>query len=94
MKVIFVLVFSLGAICSCFAVRSVFNFLKLGVGARPSALGGAFVAVGGDVNSMYYNPAGLVKIMESQMTVMYNHWFQGVTQHHLGLASQKNLASL
>lgn len=35
------------------------NFLKIDVGARAAALGGAFVSVANDLSSMYWNPAGL-----------------------------------
>jgi len=34
-------------------------FLRIGQGARPSAMGGAFSAVSGDSNSSCWNPAGL-----------------------------------
>ena len=35
---------------------------KIGVGARSSAMGGAFVAVADDVTALYWNPAGLVSV--------------------------------
>jgi len=35
------------------------TFLQLGFGARPLALGEAFVAVADDASAMHYNPAGL-----------------------------------
>lgn len=35
------------------------SFLKLGIGARPLGMGGAFTAVADDANSTYYNAAGL-----------------------------------
>jgi hypothetical protein len=41
-----------------------FTFLKVGVGARPAALGGAFAGVTGDVEASAWNPAGLVGIEE------------------------------
>ncbi len=34
-------------------------FLKLGVGARPMAMAGAFTAVADDANALFWNPAGL-----------------------------------
>ncbi len=34
--------------------------MKVEAGARPAGMGGAFVAVSGDANSGYYNPAGAV----------------------------------
>ena len=39
-----------------------FNFLKIGVGARPAALGGAYTAVSGDLEASAWNPAGLYGI--------------------------------
>lgn len=36
-----------------------FNFLKIPVGARPTALGGAYAAVAGEMETTAFNPAGL-----------------------------------
>ena len=36
-----------------------YNFLKIPVGARPAALGGAYTAIGGDLEASAFNPAGL-----------------------------------
>ncbi len=38
------------------------QFLKIQVGARAIGMGGAYVAAANDVNSIYWNPAGLAKI--------------------------------
>ncbi len=38
------------------------QFLKLGVGARAIALGGAYVAESSDLSSLYWNPAGLARL--------------------------------
>jgi hypothetical protein len=59
--------FSLAALCPAAAINenagtTGFNFLKIGVGARPAALGGAFAAVAGDVEAAAWNPAGLAGI--------------------------------
>jgi len=39
-----------------------FNFLKVGVGARAAALGGAYTAISGDLESTAWNPAGIYAI--------------------------------
>lgn len=39
-----------------------FEFLRTEVGARPAAMSGAFIAIGGDPICTFYNPAGLSKI--------------------------------
>lgn len=44
------------------AGTSVFNFLKIDVGARPIAMGGAFTGVADDETSLYYNPSGLTNL--------------------------------
>ena len=46
-----------------------FNFLKIGVGARPAALGGAFAAVTGDVEATAWNPAGLLGLEQRTATL-------------------------
>jgi len=45
------------------------------VGARPLAMGGAFVGVADDVNATYWNPAGLTQVDEFQLAytpTLYN----------------------
>jgi hypothetical protein len=39
-----------------------FHFLRSDAGARPAGMGGAFLAIAGDVDAIYYNPAGLASI--------------------------------
>lgn len=41
-----------------------FQFLKSQMGARPAAMGGAFVAVPQDIHAIHYNPAGLAAFSE------------------------------
>lgn len=40
----------------------IFSSSLFGIGARPFGMGGAYVAVADDVNSIFYNPAGLATI--------------------------------
>lgn len=47
-----------------------FNFK--GNGARAMAMGGAYIAIGGDPSASFWNPAGLASIMDSQITASYN----------------------
>ena len=47
------------------------GFLELGVGSRPIALGEAFTASSGDINAIYYNPAGLGTLMYPMLSVMH-----------------------
>jgi len=45
-----------------------FSFLKNGVGVRATAMGKAFTAVANDVSSIYYNPAGLLRLNDLELT--------------------------
>jgi len=60
------------------------NFLKLGVGARPVGMGEAFVGVADDLNSLYWNPAGLNSIKDKkEVNFMHNVWFEGINYTYL-----------
>jgi len=61
------------------------SFLKLGVGARAAALGDAFTVIVDDSTSLYWNPAGLARIKERQLSATYNMWFAGINQGYLGI---------
>ncbi|MGP8328755.1 MAG: PorV/PorQ family protein [Methanosarcinaceae archaeon] len=45
-------------------------FLRIGVGVRPLAMGGAFSAIADDINSAYWNPAGLGQFHSIQVSGM------------------------
>lgn len=54
-------------------------FLKIGVGARAVALGSAVTALSGDVNQMFYNPAGIALTDQTiQATFNYNKWIADI----------------
>jgi len=63
------------------------NFLKIAVGARASAMGEAFTALTDDGTSIYWNPAGLTKLDNRELLVMYNISYQNIDQGYLSLAS-------
>ncbi len=54
------------------------QFLKIGAGARSTAMGDAFVGIADDVNAVYYNPAGLGFLEKPEITAMRTQWFQGM----------------
>jgi tetratricopeptide (TPR) repeat protein len=56
------------------------EFLGLGGGARPLAMGEAYAAAADDVSSIIYNPAGLAYLNRPQFLAMYNSYFAGVSQ--------------
>jgi hypothetical protein len=47
------------------------DFLKIGVGARPTGMGGAFAAAADDVNAPFWNPAGLALVQKGELSLMH-----------------------
>lgn len=60
------------------------QFLKIGVGARASALGGAFVAIANDASALYWNPAGLVQFKKDEVMFDHNNWVVDINHDFLG----------
>ncbi len=60
------------------------NFLKVEVGARPAAMGGAFTAVADDVNAIYWNPAGLAGTRSRLLGYSHHESYQGLRNIFLG----------
>ena len=58
-------------------------FLDIGYGARPTGMGGAYTAISNDAHSIFWNPAGLTLIQNSQLTMMHTKQF-GLVPYGLG----------
>ncbi|MDP6778964.1 MAG: PorV/PorQ family protein [Candidatus Latescibacteria bacterium] len=50
------------------------QFVKIGQGARASAMGGIFSANADDINAAFWNPAGLTDIRGTAWTATYTRW--------------------
>jgi len=61
------------------------SFLKIGVGARAAAMGDAFTALADDPTALYWNPAGLIKLKERQLSATYNVWFAEINQGYVSI---------
>lgn len=59
-------------------------FLKIGVGARSAAMGEAFAGVADDVSALYWNPAGLARLENREMTFSHNIWLEDTNYEYLG----------
>ena len=58
---------------------------QLFVGTRPLSMGGAFIAVADDANTITWNPAGLPGVRRTEFTTTYADLFaMGITQSYLG----------
>jgi hypothetical protein len=53
-------------------------FLKLGAGARASAMGGAFAGLADDAAAAYYNPAGLAFLKRPELAGMHESRYAGL----------------
>lgn len=62
------------------------QFLKIGPGARPAAMGEAFAAMADDIHALYYNPAGLGSLRHVQFGFMHNEYFQGLDYNFAAIA--------
>ena len=52
-------------------------FLTQPVGARPAAMAGAFTAIADDVNTVYWNPAGIVRALRTELMAVHTEFIQG-----------------
>lgn len=53
-------------------------FKEDGWGARPSGMGGAFVAVADDANVIFWNPAGSAQLGDKEISLMYGRPYFGL----------------
>src|ERR1700755_701261 len=58
------------------------EFLNIGAGARGLAMGGAQVASAEDGNAGYWNPAGLVNVIDNpNISFMHAEYFAGIGKY-------------
>lgn len=92
MKKIYISSLVLFLLCSVFAYSpgtSGFQFLKMQVGARAAALGGAFIAAPGDVNSLFYNPAGISMLDKKSASFSYHDDLLDINSGFMGYVHPK-----
>ncbi|RMG30228.1 MAG: hypothetical protein D6732_16395, partial [Methanobacteriota archaeon] len=62
-------------------------FLKIGAGARPIGMGGAYVALANDVTAVYWNPAGLTHVPGSGEAIFNHAAWLAETDYNFAAAS-------
>ena len=65
---------------------SMANFLKIGVGARALAMGGAYVAACDDISSLYWNPGALDRLERNEMMAQQTTWLVESDLYFLGVS--------
>ncbi|MBI4777843.1 PorV/PorQ family protein, partial [Candidatus Desantisbacteria bacterium] len=58
-------------------------FLKIGVGARAAAMGEAFCGLSDDISAIYWNPAGLSQLTQTEIMTTHHSYFQGINSEYL-----------
>ncbi|MCZ6678977.1 MAG: PorV/PorQ family protein [Candidatus Poribacteria bacterium] len=59
-------------------------FLKIEGGSRPIGMGGAFVGLANDVNTIYWNPSGLTSVRDREFTAMQNFSIADISNQFIG----------
>lgn len=91
MKILFKL-FSLLAVLTCLCFSQTVSktgttagqFLKIGIGARALAMGGAYSAVSDDATALYWNPAGLSSLKKNEILLDHQDWILDVDLDFIG----------
>jgi long-subunit fatty acid transport protein len=68
--------------------QTTYDFLNLDVDARSSAMAGSFVAVNNDVNTIFYNPAGLATLNGKQASIGFFKYLMDINSGNIAY-SQK-----
>lgn len=64
------------------------QFLKIGVGAREAGIGEAVISVSKDINSIFWNPAGIAYIDDMECNLSYSDWMLDIRHSALGIGKR------
>lgn len=80
----------IGVISHAQSVRKYSNeFMNIGVDAAALGMSNAVVATTGDVNSGYWNPAGLIRLEGDQISLMHANYFANIAQYDFAAYAKK-----
>lgn len=60
-------------------------FLNIDAGARGVGMGSAFVSVGEDASAMYWNPAGIARLRQTEATFSNTKWIADISYNFAGV---------
>jgi hypothetical protein len=75
------LILCLALISTSDATKLAGEFLATGFGARALGMGGAFVSIADDASAVYWNPAGLTQLEQSQVLFMHSERFGNLVDY-------------
>jgi hypothetical protein len=58
------------------------QFLQIPVGARPAAMGGAYIAQASDAAALFWNPAGIVHVPANEAIFGHTEWWATIQLNH------------
>ena len=61
-------------------------FLKIEPGSRPVGMGGAFTGLANDINTIFWNPAGLISVQTRELTAMQHFSIAEISNQSIGYA--------
>lgn len=61
------------------------TFLKIDVTARANAMGGAFIGLADDASTLFYNPAGMIKLDQPEFTLSHTLYLAETQLSYAGL---------
>ena len=80
--------------CLFAALRSGAEMLNIGIGARPVSMGCAYTATADDINSIYWNPAGLSLMKTREIGATHAEWLLDTKYDFIGLGLPMKNAAL
>lgn len=78
---LFLFLFIVNTVCSQTVRKYSNEFMNIGVDAAALGMSNAVVASTSDVNSCYWNPAGLIDLEDTQMALMHSNYFANIAKY-------------
>lgn len=70
------------------------SHLKIPIGARATGLGSAYTAMAEDATALYWNPAGLARLRQREISTMHARWLMESSYDFVGYGHPTRLGTL
>lgn len=96
----YIIVLIVISLCQCFTSiafaqvgmkkvgQSTMNFLKVGTSPKAAAMGNAYTAAGNDIESVFYNPAGLTGVTGPSAFVSRTQWIADINYNAAAIGTR------